>query len=64
MTEQRVPIEIINTETQAVRARGTARMRGVTVDQYRNEAGHPLRCGAGEAVVVVTKMMVEEDDAG
>lgn len=60
MDEQRVPIEIIVRDTGHVRVRGTARMRGATVDDYRNIKGAPIDLRAGEAVVIVTKMEVEE----
>jgi hypothetical protein len=49
--EVRIPIERVNERGQ-VTAYGTARQRGVTIDDYRTESGIPIKEGPGDSIVV------------
>lgn len=62
MTEVRVPMERVD-EHGNVTGRGTARMRGVTRDDYRDLRDNPMKLRAGESWVLVVTMRVEETDA-
>lgn len=52
-SDRRVRIEVIDTVTGDVVKTGTARMRGVTVDDYQTPFGGELKLDPGQAFVVV-----------
>lgn len=52
-SERRVRVEVVDTVTGDVIKTGTARMRGVTVDDYQTRFGGELRLDPGQAFVVV-----------
>lgn len=58
MAEIRVPIERVD-EHGNVTGRGTARQRGVTIDDYRTTAGGELKPRPGESIIVT--VVVRED---
>lgn len=58
--EMRVPIQRVD-ELGRVTAHGTARQQGVTLEDYRTDAGIPIKEGPGDSIVV-SVLNVSVDD--